>query len=344
METVIALDVGHSAVKVVADSGGHRQQLMFRSVAVPAFHISEDSARIAAERDTVTVAGQPYFFGDTAVIQGRADVESGLSEDWITTPQYAALFLGALKRLVQLPIPVSAHKAIIVVGLPAKYFSQQRSLLKTTLLQHIPGANIVVRPQPMGPYCCVQFNSDGSEDRTRSLPDESWAVVEVGHFTSDFALFKGGIWTEHASGSCKGAYVAAQELSRILQATNQVSVSPLEATAAIEAGWVRHYGKKVDIKPYLPAAGMPIAAEILDHATRLMERDARTLDGIILAGGGAPLVYEQLRAKWPHTVLSADSRMSVAEGFCRLGCALRADLRQRTAAAAETQTPTKQAA
>ncbi len=42
METVIALDVGHSAVKVVADSGGHRQQLMFRSVAIPAFHISED--------------------------------------------------------------------------------------------------------------------------------------------------------------------------------------------------------------------------------------------------------------------------------------------------------------
>ena len=39
METVIALDVGHSAVKVVADSGGHRQHLMFRSVAIPAFHI-----------------------------------------------------------------------------------------------------------------------------------------------------------------------------------------------------------------------------------------------------------------------------------------------------------------
>lgn len=35
METVIALDVGRSAVKVVADSAGHRQQLMFRSVAVP---------------------------------------------------------------------------------------------------------------------------------------------------------------------------------------------------------------------------------------------------------------------------------------------------------------------
>lgn len=344
METVIALDVGHSAVKVVADSNGHRQQLIFRSVAIPGFHISEDAARAAAQRDTVLVNGHPYFFGDTAIIQGRADVESGLSENWITTPQYAALFLGAIKRLAQLPHPVTSHKAIIVVGLPAKYFSQQRNLLKTTLQQHLPGADIIVRPQPMGPYCCVQFNPDGTEDASRSLADESWAVVEIGHFTSDFALFKGGIWTEHASGSCKGAYVAAQELVNILQANNQMTVSPLEATEAIETGWVRHFGKKLDIKPYLPAAGMPIATEILDHASRLMERDARTLDGIILAGGGAPLVYEKLRAKWPHTVQAADSRMSVAEGFCRLGCALRSELRRRAEAGASAQATAKQAA
>lgn len=338
METVIALDVGHSAVKVVADSGGLRQQLMFRSVAIPAFHISEDSARAAADRDTVTVAGQPYFFGDTAVVQGRADVESGLSESWITTPQYAALFLGAVKRLSLLPNPVASDRAIFVVGLPAKYFAQQRSLLKTTLQQHVPGAEIIVRPQPMGPYCCIQFNPDGTENRERNMADESWGVVEVGHFTSDFALFKGGVWTEHGSGSCKGGYVAAEELSRLLQERDGINVSPLESTAAIEAGSIRIFGKKVDIKPYLQSAGMPIAAEILEHATRLMERDARALDGIIIAGGGAPLVYQQLQAKWPHTVLADNSRMTVAEGFCRLGCALRADRRLRAARAAAQAT------
>lgn len=338
METVIALDVGHSAVKVVADSGGHRQQLIFRSVALPAFHIAEDSARAAAERDTVVVAGQPYFFGDTAVVQGRADVESGLSENWISTPQYAALFLGALRRLANLPHPVTADKAILVVGLPAKYFTQQRNLLKTILQQLAPGADIIVRPQPMGPYCATQFNPDGSEDRKRNLAEEAWAVVEIGHFTSDFALFKGGVWTEHGSGSCKGGYVAAEELSRILQSKDQINVSPLEATGAIESGYIRHFGKKIDIRPYLPAAGIPIAAEILDNATRLIERDARMLDGIILAGGGAALVYDQLRAKWPHTVLAENSRMTVAEGFCRLGCALRTDRRHRAARAAATTT------
>jgi plasmid segregation protein ParM len=343
MDTVIALDVGHSAVKVVADAGGHRHHLMFRSVAIPAFPISEDSARAAADRDTVTVAGQPYFFGDTAVVQGRSDVESALSEGWITTPQYAALFLGAVKRLSLLPTPITSDKAMLVVGLPAKFFTQQRNLLKTTLQQHLPGAEIIVRPQPMGPYCCIQFNADGTENRDHNMGDESWGVVEVGHFTSDFALFKGGVWTEHGSGSCKGGYVAAGELSRLLQERDNISVSPLEATAAIESGSIRIYGKKVNIKPYLQAAGMPIAAEILEHATRLMERDARALDGIIIAGGGAPLVYHQLQAKWPHTVLADNSRMTVAEGFCRLGCALRADRRQRVARAAaeSTQLPAR---
>jgi len=43
------------------------------------------------------------------------------------------------------------------------------------------------------------------------------------------------------------------------------------------------------------------------------------LSKIIVAGGGAPLVVDRLKAKWPHVVMLPDHRIAIADGFCRLG-------------------------
>ena len=62
--------------------------------------------------------------------------------------------------------------------------------------------------------------------------------------------------------------------------------------------------------------------EVVDTATRLMEPYARRLDGVIVAGGGADMVYGVLRDRWPHAIKAEDPRFSVAEGMRRFGAAL----------------------
>ena len=53
-----------------------------------------------------------------------------------------------------------------------------------------------------------------------------------------------------------------------------------------------------------------------------MEPYVRKLDGVLLAGGGAPIVHPHIQAKWPHAYLADKPRLAVAEGMRRFGMAL----------------------
>ena len=72
LQPVIALDIGHSAYKVIASANGRRERLLFPSVVTAAVEIAEDSAAADALRETVGVGGRKFFFGETAAVQGVA--------------------------------------------------------------------------------------------------------------------------------------------------------------------------------------------------------------------------------------------------------------------------------
>ena len=46
---------------------------------------------------------------------------------------------------------------------------------------------------------------------------------------------------------------------------------------------------------------------------------ARSMDGIIVAGGGAYLVGPSLKAKYPNAEILPQPRFAVAEGYARFG-------------------------
>lgn len=89
---VVGLDVGHSAVKVSADYAGQLIASTFPSAVTEAVIPSEAQTRRSAEPDTVTVDGRRFFVRRTALVQGRLEREPGLTETWVTSPQYEALF------------------------------------------------------------------------------------------------------------------------------------------------------------------------------------------------------------------------------------------------------------
>lgn len=337
LDTVIALDVGHSAVKVVVNSPllpQGRHSLLFPSVANSAIELSEPKAREAAARETVNVDGRSFFFGETAVTQGTSDSESGLSDNWITTPQYAALALGAFQKLRQMPTPISTDGAIVVVGLPAKFFAQQKPTLHAIMQKLAPHALIVVLPQPMGPFMCVQFNDDGTESRNHKMSSESWGIIEIGHYTTDFGVVRDGNWIDKNSGSCRGGHVLVDQVVARVREERGYTLSLIEATRAVCDGWFKDYGSRIPVQPYIASSATILTDEVMDTVSRLLDKDARTLDGIVVAGGAAPLLYPVIHARYQHAVMAENSRMTVAEGFCRFGCAYRNDRKvQRNRAA-----------
>ena len=319
MQTAIGFDVGRSSVKIVAARDGVRQELLFPSAVCPAFTINDERGAARAAAETVFVDGRHFFIGETALLQGGDDLSGGLRDDWVYSDQHAALFLGGLKKLHSTGM-VGIDTALIVVGLPGALYASQKAGLGQALGKLVPRAEIRVMPQPMGPYQELVFTADGQENRSVNADDDSYAVIEVGQYTTDFALLLHGHTIENAFGSCDGMRIAAEHLQRSLR-QSQLSVSMVEATDLLRTRTLRNFGERIDVGEHVTRAVDPLAAQIVDKANQLIGKSARSLDGILVAGGGAPLVLGALQKTWPHARLSANSRFSVAEGFCRYSMA-----------------------
>jgi plasmid segregation protein ParM len=320
---VVGLDAGHSAVKVAASWAGRVLSFAFPSAVTEALILSELHTRRQAEAETVLVDGRPYFIGKTAMVQGRLDREPGLSDSWVTGPHYEALVRGALEKLARLADPDALADAWLVVGLPARLYATQKLALAAVMAKVYPAARTMVLPQPYGPFMSVLLDGEGCEQPGMDITSQNWGVVEVGHFTTDLGVVRGGMWVERLAGSCAGASIAAEKLAALVTSELRTPMSPIEATQALSDGFTTSFGKRVDLGALVARAATPLVDEVLDNVSRLLDREARSLDGIALAGGGAPFLTEALSARFPHVHSLPDARMSVAEGFRRFGCAKR---------------------
>jgi len=337
----IGLDVGRSSVKIVAASqDGARTQLDFPSAFCRAFKMTDSSAAARAAEETVRVREVDYFVGRTALIQGRDDLIGGLSDDWASRPEHAALVLSGLKRLESKGLK-GASGSLIVVGLPARLFSSQRKAYQAAIAEFLPQAEIKVVPQSMGPYYTMLFDDKGVPQE--GYDDSSWAFVEVGQFTTDFALVDRGHVVDRGFDSCDGMRVAAESLTRIVMDNLGTKISLAEATDLLANPVMRSFGQHIDVSAHVRAATEALAETIANKAGQLFGESARTLSGIRVAGGGAPLIRDALAARWtslpqggsiPTDFVSVvpNARFAVAEGFLRFGLGLQ--LKRASAVAA----------
>lgn len=324
---VIGLDVGHSAVKMTFDNGGSVGRYMFPSVAAPAISISNSDEAERAARETVTVRGREYFVGDTAAIQARGKVAAGLTREWIQSHEHMALIAHAHQLATE---SADQYKnRVVVLGLPVTEFDARRDPLKE-IATEIFGADTQVRvmPQPMGTYQTIMLNRRGMPAPGRAMHEESWGVIDVGYYSTDIMVLVQGRWVEAGSGGGPGIYLAAQALERIL-ADRGIEVDIFEAEEALRKNYLKQYGKRIGVVDEVNKALGTITSQVIDIANQLMQAHAKHLDGILVTGGGGPLVLDQLRQKWPHAQLAEDNeqypaklrghRFANSEGYYRFG-------------------------
>ena len=151
---VAAIDVGHSEVKVSGPSG----QFSFASLACPAVTITDAAEAARAALETVKVGQREWFVGKTAILQSNGLLSSGLSDQWIETPEHSALLAGAVKKLVQTGADMEG--GLITLGLPARLHQKQKDRLRQ-LMSNFIQAEILVLPQPIGPYYAHMLDEKG---------------------------------------------------------------------------------------------------------------------------------------------------------------------------------------
>lgn len=329
--TVIGLDIGHSAVKVVGVADLRRKAMIFPSVISGAIRISDDGERRASEQDTVTINNVSYFTGDTARIQGGANVVMGLADGWVSSPQHEVLLVSALERMRREGFELD-KSGLLVVGLPSSLYDQQKEALRQVCAKHTE-AEVKVLRQPMGAYHATMFNEYGILNQGRSMKDDSFGLVDVGYYTTDFTLVVNGRQAERAAASIDGMRKVSEALQKELYSEGY-HVDLQECEEILRTRRLVNFGQVVDATPFVVRASKFMIDAILDNANRLLGADARRLNGVIVAGGGADFVVRDLQTQWPHAIKALDSRMAIADGYSRFGMALMKAHRQSVAVAA----------
>jgi plasmid segregation protein ParM len=210
------------------------------------------------------------------------------------------------------------------MGLPAKFVRSQRDMLRNRIAalltpRLLPGQTLRVtfQSQEDAPLQWLSIQSNGSPHTQRDLDNEAPGVIEIGHYTIDFALSDRGAMREFAAVPCAGMHLVYDGMSSALaQVKLPTSLDVLEA--AVPSGGIQHSGDRVDVSHLLRQAKAGFEAVVVDEANRVFGRKAAVLDGIIVGGGRAELLLDGLKQRYPNAVSSDKLRMIVAEGFCRL--------------------------
>lgn len=329
MQTVIGLDLGRSALKLVASwkdgAGAHRTRLSFPSAVAPARRLVGAEELRAAQTETVVVDGQAFFIGQTAALQGGDRMQGGFTDEWLFTPAHGALLKGAIDKAAAAGVP-NAHTAEVVVGLAGRSFVPSHDQYLTALRKHLPKASVTIYPQPLGPFFQLLLDEHGGETRPDLLA-QKWVIVEIGQFTTDFAVLVDGSAIEEKYSSSNGMRRVAEQLAREIGASKGLSnLSMPELTETLQTGTLEIMGERVSVADELQRAVQPLVQEILESGSVVMGDYLRRATGVLVAGGGAPLICPWLAREWGHAVLSEDPRFSVAEGFVRAGLHMAASL------------------
>jgi hypothetical protein len=156
--------------------------------------------------------------------------------------------------------------------------------------------------------------------------DTSWAFIEVGQFTTEFALVDRGF------NSCARMRIAVQILQCSIFEAHKFNITLSTATDLLANPSLRANGRRIDVSDLAYEAVNPLVNTIANKAIQFFDDDALSLSGVFVAGGGASIVCNAMAEKWsvnansllPHDFVSVmqDSRFPVAEGFLHFALGL----------------------
>lgn len=331
--STIAVDVGYGNTKSAFPLGSDIATNMFPSLAPIASptSLTPHSGSILRARDVVNVLvdGARYEVGpEVSLSASRGNTGRSLSEDFVTTANYAALLAGALNYSKATEIDR------LVLGLPVHNTQKYAGYLKDRFSGELDFGwgpihvrSVLPLPQPLGTLITFIQQSGRQYD-----PDNSYLVIDVGYFTTDWVVARGYTMDDTRSGGVPGG--ASSIYQQVASLISQAEGEPVDSIERIDKA-IREmkpllfFRKELNLRPFLEEA----IAVSHQSVKEVQARVGRTEDirAIILTGGGASLFAPAIQAAFPRNTIHVMDTPCFANvrGFYTIGSA-----RQATKAAA----------
>lgn len=221
---------------------------------------------------------------------------------------------------------------LLILGLPTEqFYDKKRKDIITNLAigKHVINSlmtkevkNVLILPQPAGAW--MDLISSSEVEYVSKLQKGKILVIDPGYFSVDSALFSGGEFFNKSSTSSLWA------VSRILEEVDEkiavnhggnAGVEKLEIAIKNKDKTVMVHGTEVEIDSLVNDASKHISELALSEILKSLRSEARNIDIILLAGGGANFYKETVDKFFPNSqvVVAEDHVNSIAKGFWHYG-------------------------
>ncbi len=327
---VVGIDIGFGFTK--ATNG--KESLIYKSVYGESTDIQfRDKilgGSVNEEYLHIELDGQAYFVGELAERQSNVRFFT-LDQTQMVANFAKILAMAALSKLVERNEPVK-----LVTGLPVGQYRRLKNDLARilqgrhtlTLIDESGGrtetvisvSQVKVIPQPVGTLFDLMLNDQGGAGERRFL-NEKVGVIDIGFRTSDYAIANKTNYAERGSRSTElGIAHAFKIIAAKLQQESGVNVELYRLYEAVENGFIKIRGQRIDLKKTVEQVFGQLATDIATEVNQLWADDW-DIDTIIISGGGgsvlAPFLAPMLNGYVLPVDKGADTRFNNVRGYCK---------------------------
>jgi plasmid segregation protein ParM len=180
--------------------------------------------------------------------------------------------------------------------------------------------DVMVVPQPVGSYFDVSYSMGKEDDFKRS----EMLVFDPGFFSVDWLYFSNlELQLDLCDTSTDATSMILQQVDRLLydEFNHRVSASKLESLMQSGESNVRIGRQTVPLEAYIKKASESVGAQVMTDILGCIRSSERTIDVVILTGGGAEMYRSAVEKAFPDAEIIVPERSveSNARGFWYCG-------------------------
>jgi Actin like proteins N terminal domain len=318
---LVAIDVGFGMLKYISNakpdwnvipSAGLRGYVSSSNL------YSEET--INEKKLVVSTKDGTWFIGENALYMPSNNESPRTKErDRANDPLSRTLFHTGIALAV--PDEEGEYDVHIVTGLPNEDYdlffkdNLQKFLEESFEVEFHLGSNksikkkinvlsVTIIRQPEGAVTYNQFAFDKEHFLTVSENARDYiGVIDIGHFTTDYALFRDGVIIEDVLlyGSADAVSLVYEKLRRklLIMFANEYGLTGFKATdqeldEAIRTGIIKYNGTEFDCTEQVQETAKEVAQKIAKEILGTWSSEASRLDAILVTGGGSHVFSKYL--------------------------------------------------
>lgn len=336
-----AIDIGYFSTKVASNGNNKINALAFPSQCA---RVQEEQiisvGMTALSGVNVDVDGSSYFVGPDSGLQTKGRESRTISENFVETPEYMALYKGALHYILRdYAQQIKGHEKVsirrVVAGLPLNTFSEKKESVRALLegTHQIPAPDgktmevivksVTVIPQPQG--AMINAGTSLPKNEMKDFYSQNLLIIDLGGGTCDWLLSNDRKIISSRSGAYQKGVLAC--VFAICESINKsFATDPLVIQRIDDALRNGKTSFKLSGNEYQVAKYMQHAKHILNECLNQVFTSVGSLtsvDKIIFTGGGGRLLYECAKESWAtySNVMTVDENpvFSIVTGMWHIG-------------------------